>query len=310
MCDPSGDIELQKGLLLAVTVRVNASGQIVGPAEDESWDKQRSVQIQNVYECVATSVKSILALVGHERNVVAKYSTGNNMIVCSEQATDYMARFVRMPDVHLVKEDDQLHCVLIDEHNVASIVGMVTSVVPGNQNNLAILNNDRMEMSSTKELGLRGTITCPNSTLVMTSLNGFVVVKPNQASNDLVLILEKGYFVLQNKPLWWKRVDVSGQLCMRLAQDGGKCLHGHGGGESCGIEVENNAMLLSGDHQSSRHCRGGHFPCRTSRVDGCQALLACRSAIILQVDDGVHLVGNNVSLLDSGQFVECLQSLF
>ena len=211
MCDMYGDIETN-GLLLDCTVMVSRFGQV-----GSDFDTTHT-EVKGVYECVGCLAKDVLGLIGHERESIAKFIMNDNYIPYnSELFKEYNLLVPRPPGCYLVKENDQLCAVVIDEFNEANIIGVVSSVVPFTENgvkqNVVMIGpNGLVEMTSTTNINMDKIVLETNAKLGVVSLDGFLIVRSDINCTNLTLILQHGYFILHDGAVVWTRKSVEPEI--------------------------------------------------------------------------------------------------
>lgn len=203
MCDLYGDIESQ-GLLIDCNVLVNESGHVI-PDDQDCFGSE----IKGVYECVSCSVKDVLPLIGHSYAAMSKLLRNDQFLPFNTDVIKDLNEETRKPSCFLVKENDQLYGVVIADEDQASVVGIVKQVLPAGQDdqrkNVVMLNTDgQLMLTNTADIDMDEIISETNAKLGVVSLDGYLLVKQND-SEDLTLILQQGYFILEDGDVTWMR---------------------------------------------------------------------------------------------------------
>jgi hypothetical protein len=236
----SGDYPLVPGIRLDTTVYVDNFGQI-------STEPTMSC-INGVIQVIDGKTKDILHLIGHPIRSVEHLIT-DGIFRSTEEVNQTIKELPqRGPASYLLQENDLLFGAIIDSKGETRIAGLVRHVIPehhndGYQKALKIAKDNTWDFCHPRDLDLSASIS-GGAIFGIIGIGGMFFLQTNVCDAnelpDLSLILQSGYFIIEDSKLIWIRLKT----CQRIGEiesnvshlERGECLVSSRGGCIRGLD--------------------------------------------------------------------------
>jgi len=206
----SGDINKTPGLRLDADIYVTNSGLI----SDNQIHKD--YQIKGVSRVIDGTIDRVIHLIGYPNTDIENLITAGIIRSTNQIKSQLKQLPPRAPGSYLLQKDERLYGVIVDSNGEARIAGRVNCVIPSQQSNgycntVMIEKDGDWKTCSSKDFDLRVMI-ATGAVFGIVSNDGFVFIQtkisPNQQLSQLVLIQQKGYFVICDTNVDWIRLKV------------------------------------------------------------------------------------------------------
>ena len=211
----SGDIfgEVQQkraSIRLETDIRVSPSGLV-----SEDWSDQL---VTGVTQVVEGDIDQVLHLIGYGVLDLDEL-TSDGILSASDEVNEKLKLLgPRSPSSHLLVHNNRLYGVVVDHQNQSRVLGLIDCVIPNKQinsdfntNTLVIGRDGVWKTMRSKDFNLDNLV---DSGVVfgIVSEHGFAFFESGKPSEEemskLVLVLNKGYFVIEDTKVNWTRLQV------------------------------------------------------------------------------------------------------
>jgi hypothetical protein len=215
----SGDINLIPGLKLETDIFVTNSG-LISAVETEYC-------VRSVSQVIDGAVDEVIHLIGYPNNDIQHLTTDGVMRSTDELNSQLKQLPPRAPGSYLLQENDKLYGVIIDSNSEAKVVGLINEVIPRQQTNgkcntVVIHRDGNWETTNSRDHELPALIS-GGALFGMIANNGFLFLQTKDSTleelSQLVLIQQKGYFIIEDAKVDWVRSKVGlkiGQMESRV----------------------------------------------------------------------------------------------
>ncbi len=215
----SDDIDLIPGLQLETDIFVTNWG-LISAVETQ-------YRVRSVSQVIDGAVDEVIHLIGYPNNHIQHLTTDGVMRSTNEVNSQLKQLPPRAPGSYLLQENDKLYGVIIDWNSETKVVGLIIEVIPRQQTNdkcntVVIHKDGNWKTTNSRDHELPALIS-GEALFGIVANNGFLFLKTKDSTleqlSQLVLIQQKGYFIIEDAKVDWIRSKVGlkiGQMELRV----------------------------------------------------------------------------------------------
>lgn len=206
--DLEGDVQQVPGLKFYQNVFVDPVGRV--------QNVETNSCVKRVVQVIDGTLEDVLHLVGYQYECIENLVKDNILRASDEVNISLKELPQRTPSAYLLQGNGLIYGVIINEKGEARIVGIIRHVIPGthddtNYRAVIIAKDASWTFCNPKDINIQEKIEA-GAHFGMTSISGSLFLQVKQCRNEemaeLVLVLEKGFFIIEESNIDWIRLKT------------------------------------------------------------------------------------------------------